>query len=115
VQYSASVTCQVSDHILEGPIGLTSTVSVDAIDDSIITHLVQAFVARPAESVVASMPASTYFVSDFPLLLVWTDCDDGADDFVAWDSREACPVGTVSVAVSTSQVYATYIGPKAPC
>jgi hypothetical protein len=88
VQYSASLDASVGLLSLTIAKVRTSTIPGDSIDDFVVTHLEQAAIAGFADSVMPTVPRSAYFVAEFPFLFAVTDCDYGADDFMAGDAGE---------------------------
>lgn len=111
VQYSASgITCQslcfhlqlrtVLSQLYVTKTGiLTSSVPVHAVHNSCLAHLVQSLPAGFANPIVTTMPWSANLVSDFPFCLAIASRDDGANDFMTWDTRKRGPTCNLSVSL----------------
>lgn len=77
----------------------TSAVSRHAIDKLVLAHLEKTPIARLARPIVASVPGPADFVANLEVLDAVAHLHDRANDFVAWNAREGCPVSaTVNAA-----------------
>jgi len=69
----------------EMSIKLTSTVHGHTVDGLVLTHLKHPLIATLAHPIVPTMPRPANAVTLFPLLLSIANCDNGANDLVAWN------------------------------
>jgi hypothetical protein len=66
----------------------TSPIPRNPINLLLLTHLKKPPIATLTHAIMRAMPASSHTVSYFPFLFSVAEFDDGADDFMAGNTRE---------------------------